>query len=197
MGGAPLTAQHRRATEVEIALNVDTLPATLESRGSKVLGALAMFFGAVFPVLLVAAIVKGVLEELEAGRAPLAGEVTGEMVAAMVQFVFLLGVFVPLFVYGYGEWVRRTVITIDRHEVRYEWRTWRGTARRVELLMRFSGISQRTQSDSDTGDTYELVLEHREAALHVVVYRADHWEGRAERLQRYCQVLGVPSLAQP
>ena len=162
-------------------LDVEHLPARLEEHGIKVLGVLAMGFGGVFAV---PADWGGRLGARDGG-------LVRDLGVGLAMFVLPMALFVALCVWGYGEYVLRTIYTVDRFAVKYEWCTRRGTRTRNEPLAHFDGLRLVDKSDSDTGDEYEIVLEHRDPALNVVLYRADDWVGRAARRRRYHEVLGV------
>ena len=143
-----------------------------------------MFFGASFSMLPVAGLVMAVAEE----------GWTGEVLAAVAMFAVPFGLFAALLVWGYDQWVQRTTISFDGQSARYEWRTWRGCRGHTEALKSFLGIRAIHRSDSDDGDSYELLLEHPDPALSVLLYRANRLAGRAERWRRYCQVFGVRAI---
>ena len=140
---------------IDRELDVDTFPARLEQRGSRILGGLAMFFGASFSLLPVAGLVMAVAEE----------GWTGEVLAGLAMFAVPFGLFAALLVWGYDQWVQRSIVSLDGQSARYEWRTWRGSRGHTEPLTNFRGIRALHRSDSDDGDSYELLLEHPDPAL--------------------------------
>jgi hypothetical protein len=162
-------------------LDVEHLPARLEEHGIKVLGVLAMGFGGVFAVLPIGAVAWALVTE----------GWSDDLGVGLAMFLLPMALFVALCVWGYGEYVRCTTCTVDRFAVSYEWRTRRGTRTRNEPLTQFEGLRLVDKSDSDTGDEFEIVLEHRDPALNVVLYHATDWVGRAGRRRRYHEVLGV------
>lgn len=162
-------------------LDVEHLPARVEDRGIAVLGLIAMGFGGIFAVLPLGAALWAVATE----------GWSGDIGVGLAMFALPCALFVALAVWGWNEYVRRTSWTIDRLSVHYEWRTWRGAHAANVPLAHFAGLRLVDTSDSDTGDEYEIVLEHPDKALSVVLYRASDWRGRSARQRRYHEVLGV------
>jgi hypothetical protein len=173
-----------RGTTVYRELDVDTLPALIEQRGSKILGTLGVFFGVSFTVLPLVAVGMGVAEE----------GWTRELAITLAMFVLPLGLFAAILVWGINQFMMRTTTELDGHEVRWEWRTWRGTRARAEPLEAFAGIQSVHRFQSEDGDLWELLLQHPEPALSILLYRANRPDGLNERWRIYCQVFRQTAL---
>ncbi|MDO8835707.1 MAG: hypothetical protein Q7V01_08920 [Vicinamibacterales bacterium] len=176
--------QTHRGVTILRQVEVDIFPARIEERGLKILAVLAMFFGLSFGGLPLVAIIMAAFQE----------GVSADLLGALLFTVPLVGLFGWMTVYGFDQWVQRTIVELDGGEVRWEWRTWRGTRRRTEPLAGFTGVRSERRFDSDDGDLWEVWLQHPEPVLTVLLYRANRETGFTERWQRYCQVFGLPAL---
>jgi hypothetical protein len=171
-------------TTVYRELDVDTFPASIELRGSKILGTLGVFFGVSFSVLPLVAVGLGIAEE----------GWSREMIVALAMFVLPFGLFTAVLVWGINQFMMRTTTSLDGHEVRWVRRTWRGTRERTEPLSAFSGIQSVHRFQSEDGDLWELLLQHPDPSLSVLLYRANRPAGLVERWRRYCQVFRQAAL---
>ena len=164
-----------------IQLNVDLLPARIEKRGSLVLAGLAVFFGASFTLLPIAALFKAIAEE----------GWSRDATQAVFWFLIPCALFIALLLWGLNQFVFQLTILLDSQKVRWRERTLRGTAEVVEPLAGFQGIGGQTRHDSDEGTFYELLLRHREAEKTVILYQADSPKDLYDHWKRYCRVFRV------
>ncbi|MDO8834174.1 MAG: hypothetical protein Q7V01_01190, partial [Vicinamibacterales bacterium] len=174
----------QRGTTVYRELDIDTFPAVIEQRGSKILGTLGVFFGVSFTVLPLVAVGMGIAEE----------GWSREMILTLVGFALPFGLFSAVLIWGINQFVMRTTTALDGHEVRWEWRTWRGTRARAEPLAAFAGVRSDRRFRSEDGDLWELLLQHPDPAASVLLYSANRPAGLEERWRRYCQVFRQAAL---
>lgn len=174
----------QRGTTVYRELDVDTFPAVIEVRGSKILGTLGVFFGLSFTVLPLVAVGMGIAEE----------GWSREIIVALAMFVLPFGLFTAVLVWGLNQFMMRTTTSLDGHEVCWQWRTWRGSRERTEPLSAFSGIQSVHRFESEDGDLWELLLQHPDPSLAVLLYRANRPAGLVERWRLYCQVFRQAAL---
>jgi hypothetical protein len=169
---------------IERQVEVDVFPALIEERGSKIVGGLAMFFGLSFGGLPVVALVVALVEE----------GWSRDILTALLYALPIVALFGWMTLYGVDQWMQRTRVELDGHEVRWERRRLRGTGRHSERLSSFSGIRADRWTDSDVGDRWELWLQHPTPDLSILLYRANRETGRTDRWRRYCEVFGVPPI---
>jgi succinate dehydrogenase flavin-adding protein (antitoxin of CptAB toxin-antitoxin module) len=171
-------------TTIYCQVDVDVLPTRIERRGSKILGGLAMSFALAFTSLPAIALAKAVA----------VGEWNQDVLLGLAWFAIPLPLFVALFLWGYNQWVEVSTVELDGREVRWYWRTWRGTREKTETLAAFGGIRAKTRRRSGDGQIWELLLEHPDPALTVLLYQANRPAGVEERQQRYGEVFHAPPL---
>lgn len=176
---SPATTEPKTAVSVE--MDVSMLPARTETRGSRILGSLAVFFGGSFAILPVVGLVVAVGEE----------GWSRDAVEAIAWFVIPFGLFFALLLWGINQFVHRVTIEIDRQEVRWHVRSLRGTREMVEPLAGFDGIQGLDRWDSDLGAQYDLRLQHRDSSKNVLLYRADRPAAFVDTWKRYCRAFGV------
>ena len=161
-----------------IQLNVDLLPARIVQRGSLVLASLAVFFGASFTILPIAALFKAVAEE----------GWSRDTTQAVFWFLIPCTLFLAILLWGLNQFVFQLTILLDAQRVRWQKRTLLGTTEVVEPLAGFQGICGQTRHDSDEGTFYELLLRHREAGKNILLYQAREPEHLHDHWKRYCRV---------
>jgi hypothetical protein len=182
MEGKPMSpATTEPQTTVSVEADVSMLPARTETRGSRILGSLAAFFGGSFAILPVVGLVVAVREE----------GLSRDAVEAIAWFVIPFGLFLALLLWGINQFVHRVTIEIDRQEVRWRVRSLRGTREMVEPLAGFDGIQSLDRWDSDLGARYDLQLQHQDPSKNVLLYRADRPAGFVDKWKRYCRVFGT------
>jgi hypothetical protein len=164
-----------------IQLNVDLLPACIVQRGSLILASLAVFFGASFTILPIAALFKAVAEE----------GWSRDATQAVFWFLVPCALSLTLLLWGLNQFAFQLTILLDAQRVRWRKRTLLGTTEAVEPLTGFQGICGQIRHDSDEGTFYELLLRHQEPGKNVLLYQANEPEQLHDFWKRYCRVFHV------
>ena len=166
-----------RGTTVYKDVDVDTFPARLDTRGSKILGGLAVLIGGGFASMPLIA----------AGKALATEGWSRDMTEAMVWFALPFALFLWLALWGVNQWLSRLTVLMDRSEVRWVRRSLRGIREEAEPLGAYDGIRRQDRFDSDDGQLWELLLQHPDPAKTVLLYQANRYAGLTGRWRAFCQ----------
>jgi hypothetical protein len=164
------------------ALDLEMLPVELVCRGSRLLGGLAVFFGAAFSLIPVAALIMAAAKK----EMPW----TTALFSSIALFIF----FGPVALYGINQFIRRKTVTLDLTTVAWEIRSLFKKRRETEIIKNYAGVVFEVRYDATQGRFNVLELHHSEPAKCLLLSTSRNDEKILERWRYYCRHFDLPAL---